>query len=190
MAPSPFPSRKPRKEDDEDPMGDLFRDFDQEFRRMQEYMNSFFQEALKHADIPKGAGQPGNPFVYGFTMRLGPDGKPHFEQFGNTPKVGRPEVAVEGGREPITDLIEHADHITLTAELPGVEKDDVQVYATEDKLTLKVDTAARKYYKEIALPAPVQPDSTEATFKNGVLDVSIRKQERSPPRRGHRVNVK
>ena len=183
----PDPARKPRKDDD--PFGDLFADFDREFRRMQAYMNDIFADAIKNAQVPRGANQPGNPFVYGFTMRLGPDGRPHIEQFGNT-AVRRPEVAVEGGREPITDVIEHDDHLSVTVELPGVEKEDVQVYATEALLTIKVDAAGRKYYKEIALPAKVRPETTEATFKNGVLDVALRKVERRGADPGHRVNVK
>jgi HSP20 family protein len=186
----------PRKRRDDDPFGDIFADFDKEFRRMQEMMNGIFEQALKNAEIPKGQARPGNPFVVGFTMRLGPDGRPHFEQFGNTPRVG-PTLgtptpgAMPEGREPITDVIEHDDKVTITVELPGVEKDDIQVWATEERLTLKVDTAQRKYGKEVALPARVKPGTTEATFKNGVLDVSIQKERQGPPRDpGHRVNVK
>lgn len=190
--PPPDPFRRRRKEDD--PFGDLFAEFDREFRRMQEQMNQLFEAALRGAEVPKGAARPGNPFVYGFTMRLGPDGKPRIEQFGNLPHglARRPEVAVEGAREPVTDVIEHDDRLSLTLELPGVEREDVQVFATEERLTIKVDAAGRKYYKEVELPAKVKPDTTEATFKNGVLDVTLQKQaERAPPpERGHRVNVK
>jgi HSP20 family protein len=184
----PTPTRKDRK--DEDPFADLFADFEREFRRMQGHLNELFEEALKQPGHLGNVGQPGNPFVYGFSVRLGPDGKPHFEQFGNVPHPLRPEAVVEGGREPLTDVIDHDDSITVTAELPGVEKEDVQVYATERQLTVKVDTAQRKYYKEVALPAAVRPESTEATFKNGVLDVTVRKQQRTPAPTGHRVNVK
>lgn len=186
------PPRRPAKDDD--PFGDIFADFDKEFRRIQEQMNAFFEAAMKNADVPKGRERPGNPFVYGFTMRMGPDGKPHFEQFGNTPRIvapGRsPEIAVEG-REPITDVLEHEDKVTVTCELPGVEKEDIQVFATETRLTIRVDTPARKYRKEVELPARCKPDSTEATFKNGVLDVTVQKERSSPPKEpGRRVNVK
>jgi HSP20 family protein len=185
--PSPFR----RKKDDDDPFADFFADFEKEFSRMQHYMNDLIEEALKNADVPKGAAKPGNPFMYGFTMRLGPDGKPRIEPFGNTPATHSPEVAVEGGREPLTDLIEHDDHYAMTVELPGVEREDIQVFATDHKLTIKVDTAARRYFKEVDLGAAVKPDSTGATFKNGVLDVMVKKQERRPPAEsGFRVNVK
>ena len=185
----------PRKPRDDDPFGDIFADFEKEFQRMQETMNTFFEQALKNADIPKGNAKPGNPFVYGFTLRLGPDGRPHFDQFGNTtrvgPTLGTSAQMVPESREPITDVLEHDDHVTITAELPGVEKQDVQVYATEDQLTIKVDTAQRKYAKVVGLPARVVPTTTEATFKNGVLDVTVQKERKGPPRDpGHRVNVK
>jgi HSP20 family protein len=186
----PAPARRNR---DDDPFRDLFADFDREFRRMQAHLNDVFQQAMKDAnapDAPRGSGVPGNPFVYGFTMRLGPDGRPRVEQFGNVPHPFRPEAVVEGGREPITDLIDQGESLAVTVELPGAEKEDVQLFATDQQLTIKVDTAARKYYKELALPAPVRPDSTQATFKNGVLDVTLQKQRREPPSTGHRVGVK
>lgn len=187
VVPSPF-----RRKKDDDPFGEFFADFEKEFARMQQYMNALFEEALKNAEVPKGAQQPGNPFMYGFTMRMGPDGKPRIEQFGNTQHpLGRTEVAVEGGREPVTDLIEHDDRYTITVELPGVEREDIQVFATEHKLTIKVDAASRHYYKELDLAAAVKPNSTGATFKNGVLDVSVEKQKKQPPvDPGFRVNVK
>lgn len=182
-----------RKKGDDDPFGDIFADFDKEFQRMQEMMGHLFADALKNAQVPQGKAKPGNPFVYGFSMRLGPDGKPRIEPFGNTPRVtplGKPEVSAEG-REPITDVIEHDDHVSITVELPGVEKEDVQVWATEDRLTLKVANGTRRYHKDVQLPARCIADSTDATFKNGVLDVTLRKEQRSPPKDpGKRVNVK
>jgi HSP20 family protein len=188
---APPTSRRPAKDDD-DPFQGLFGDFEEEFRRMQQYLGSMFEEALKNAEIPKGNVRPGNPFVYGFTLRMGPDGKPHFEQFGNTPRTpGLATAEPVEGREPLTDVVEQADHVTVTAELPGVEKEDVQVWVTPDQLTLRVDTPERKYHKVVQLPARVREDSTEATFKNGVLDVSIRKREPGPAKDpGRRVNVK
>lgn len=184
------PFRKPKRDDD--PFVDFFADFEKEFSRMQQYMNALFEDALKNADIPKGETRPGNPFVYGFSMRIGPDGKPHIEQFGNTNNgpARSTEVAIDGGREPITDLIEHPDHFSVTVELPGVEKEDIQVWVADQKLTIKVESASRKYYKEIELPAPVKSDSTEATFKNGVLDVTVKREERPKAPTGKRVNVK
>jgi len=185
-----------REPSGDDPFGDFFADFDKEFRRIQESMQSMVEDAMKRAQVPQGGSRPGDPFVYGFTMRLGPDGKPQFQSFGNTgaPHAagpGSPEIAPEGGREPVTDLIEHDDHFSVTVELPGVEKEDVEVYATESQLTIRVSTPQRRYYKEVALAGKVKPETTEATFKNGVLDVSIQKaepRERKDP--GRRVNVK
>lgn len=187
LVPSPF---RRDKKDEEDPFADLFAEFDKEFRRMQLHLNEIFSEAFRGMDVPKGAGQPGNPFVYGFTMRMGPDGRPRIEQFGNVPHPLRPEAVVEGGREPITDVIDHGEALSITVELPGVQREDIQVHCTEDRLTIKVDTAARKYFKELDLPGRVRPDSTEATFKNGVLDVTVQKERREPAATGKRVDVK
>ena len=61
------------------------------------------------------------PFVYGFSMRVGPDGKPHIEKFGNTEAspfdmsarapAGGSSEAPGGSREPLTDVIEGSETI-------------------------------------------------------------------------------
>ncbi|MCS7114135.1 MAG: hypothetical protein RMJ15_03975 [Nitrososphaerota archaeon] len=43
----------------------------------------------------------------------------------------------------------------VVAELPGVEKEDIKLYGSEDTLTITVDTPQRKYHKEVSLPAKV-----------------------------------
>ncbi|MEM4564169.1 MAG: Hsp20 family protein, partial [Desulfurococcaceae archaeon] len=43
------------------------------------------------------------------------------------------------------------------------------------KLTIRASNEERKYYKEVDLPAPVDPESGKATYKNGVLEVRFKK---------------
>lgn len=169
--------------------GDPFAEFEAEFEQMRTYFNKVFQDVVRNAHALPREMTPGQPFVYGFSMRVGPDGKPQIQQFGNTGPVGPAPGGVPGEvlREPITDVLEMDHEVAITAELPGVEKKDINLHVAESRVTLRVD-APRKYHKVIELPAKVKPGTAKATYKNGILDVTIeRAEKREDP--GHRVNI-
>ncbi|MEM4869208.1 MAG: archaeal heat shock protein Hsp20 [Desulfurococcaceae archaeon] len=116
------------------------------------------------------------PYVYGFSITIGPDGKPVIREFGNVKRVrGRPEIIEE--REPLVDVFEKDDEVIVVAEIPGVDKDKIDLKITEDGKTLiiRASNEERKYYKEVELPAKVDPDTSRATYKNGVLEVKLKK---------------
>jgi len=115
-------SKKKRRDDWRRDFSDFFAldEIDDEFERMKEYMDRVVHRLMEsESEYEK-------PFVYGFSMRVGPDGKPQIRQFGNTKPwaVGREEEI--GGREPLTDIIEGDKTISVTIEIPGVEKDDMK----------------------------------------------------------------
>ncbi len=158
-----------KKKDDEFDFDDIFDDFDEEFRKMNERFARILNEIYKHME------ENPSPFVYGFTMRIGPDGKPRIEEFGNVPKMGFREL--EGYREPLVDVSEDEKYVYVTAEIPGVEKEQIDLQVNEETLTIKVDVPERKYYKVVDLPEPVKPETAKATYKNGLLDVTIEKKQ-------------
>jgi HSP20 family protein len=96
-------------------------------------------------------------------------------------------------REPAVDLIDEGDHFILVAELPGVNKEDVELYVNRDSVTIKAERKGGvekkgknyyvrervygTYYRTIPLPEPVIPEETKATFKNGVLEVTLKKEK-------------
>jgi HSP20 family protein len=145
-----------------------------DFRRMADEMQRNLHEALK------GMGQdPSKSFVSGFSVKVGPDGKPTFNTFGNKPQVkpsgpGIPKVVADE-REPLTDVLEDLAQVAVTMELPGVEKKDINLHMTADELEISVDTERRKYHKRVKLPAKVEPKTTKATYTNGILDVTVQK---------------
>lgn len=159
---------------------DIFEEFDERFRRMQQYMNRIIREAME-GRIPSP--KEGGPYIYGWSVRIGPDGKPQFREFGNIPRTG----IMEDVREPLVDVIETDDKVSVTAEVPGVNKEDIDLEVTEKTLIIKVDTKDRKYYKEVQLPAEVDPDSAKATYQNGVLDVELKKLK--PKKAGKKVKI-
>ena len=160
---------------------DLFNDgkIMDDIKKMAEEMMKMFTNA-----------QPGKPIVHGFKIDIGPDGKPQIEDFGNrsirSPE-GIPSVSEE--IEPLTDIIEGLNDVAITVEIPGVEKDDIDLTATENTLEIKVDSPKRKYHKRIDLPCNVKTKSTKATYKNGILDIVLDKKEKKRDNGGFKVSI-
>jgi len=111
--------------------------------------------------------------VYGFTVRSGIGGIPKVERFGNIrPTEEGPVVA--NVREPMVDVFEEGPEIVLVAELPGVSEGEISVEVQGDILTLQT-TGERKYEKEILLAGKVDAKPAERTFKNGILELRLKR---------------
>ena len=164
---------------------DIFDEFEEQFRRMQQRMNNLYQGTLK-GDFR--VSQEGSPKVYGWTYKVGSDGKPAFQEFGNVPRtpLSKPEE-LPGSREPLVDVQEDNKQITVIAEIPGVSKEDVDLEVTNDSMIIRVDNPERKYYKEVNLPAEVDRESGDAKFNNGVLSIKLNKLK--PKKKGKKLKV-
>jgi len=87
-----------------------------------------------------------------------------------------PEQIKDEVREPLTDVFEDKDNVKLYMELPGVEKDDIQLNITDGHAEIK----AKNFFKAIDLPTKdVVSDKAVANYKNGVLEVTIPKIKKS-----------
>ena len=113
--------------------------------------------------------------VYGFSMRVGLGGKPVIEQFGNIRETGRgPEVTET--REPLVDVLDEGDRVVVIAELPGIDEKDIRLRVEGDILEIAAASRDRKYLKEILLPAFVQPETLESSYRNGILEIKMAKK--------------
>ena len=93
------------------------------------------------------------------------------------------------------DLYEEKDEIVVKAELPGMEKDNIEVNLSDDRLTIKGEKKKEEeikkenYYRSersygsfvrtLELPGEVQADKVKANFKNGVLEIRLPKTEQA-----------
>ncbi len=201
-----------------DPFRSLFSEFG-EFDLMQQQMDELIRQAFE-GGIDKS--DNGGPFIYGYSVRTGPDGKPEVREFGNFDPNGghgdaripaKFEIGPEGEcnacrprsepatcepvetpsdyqeREPLTDVIECGKTISVTIELPGIDKNDIELRATPESLTVEVDTPERKYHKKFELPCKVDPDKIHATYKNGILDIALERQEERKNNKGKKINI-
>ncbi|MGD8505536.1 MAG: Hsp20/alpha crystallin family protein [Candidatus Bathyarchaeota archaeon] len=161
---------------------------------MEEMMEREFAELSKKAPkelireriLPDGTKMSEfGPFVYGYSVTVGPDGKPQIREFGNVKpetRMGRPNIDIKEKREPLVDVMADDGEIKVLVELPGVDKEDIRLHGTENRLTISVDTPQRKYYKEVELPAKVISQETKSSYKNGVLEVTLRRKEEEKPK--------
>ena len=159
------------------------------FKEMEEMMAKEFEELSKRAPealqreqkLPDGTKvKSWGPFVYGYSVTVGPDGKPNVREFGNfkaETQLGKPHMDVKEEREPLTDIIDADGEVRVIVELPGVEKKDVKLSGTASTLTISVETPERKYFKEVELPAKVDVKKATSAYTNGVLDVTVPKKK-------------
>lgn len=160
-------------------MDELEREMTETIRQMEGDMSG---EMLRETRLPDGSvRREYGPFVYGYSIKIGPDGKPIIREFGNM-KPGIEEeqpLSLYDKREPLVDVIEDDESIKVLAELPGVEKQDIRLQATAQGLTIQVDNVDRRYFKELTFPVDIDKSTVESTYRNGVLEVTFRKKRDS-----------
>jgi HSP20 family protein len=174
-------TKQPNREKTERPFDDVTemdRFFNEYMTRIEEQMADFFDDAMEGPGQTRG-------FVFGFHMTAGSDGKPVIEEFGND--VGEPDYGTEmkagpaikktqlSDNEPLTDVIDGEKEIRVLAELPGVAREDIGIDVKPWEVTINVDTATRKYRKNISLPCRVSTENVKTTHKNGILEIIISK---------------
>jgi len=153
-------------------------------------MEKLMQEAVKNMDqnLPKNLIRERKlddgsivrelgPIVYGYSFKIGEDGKPVVRKFGNLntfPSSLSGRFSVSDQREPVVDIIKDVEKLKIIAELPGVSKADVRITANENSLTIESVSAERKYNKKIELPEQIEPSSGKSTYKNGILEVAFK----------------
>jgi HSP20 family protein len=115
--------------------------------------------------------------------------------------LGRPMAgATSTGRAwlPAVDMHETKDDLVLTVELPGVSEKDLTLAITGDLLSIKgerrwdddannrqylhVERVYGQFDRVIQLPLDVQPDRIKATFRDGLLQITLPKAEQLKPR--------
>ncbi|MHC1624495.1 MAG: Hsp20/alpha crystallin family protein [Methermicoccaceae archaeon] len=143
----------------------------EDFRKfMEDIMGGEFLTSVK-------AGEVGSPIVYGWSVEVGPDGVPRIETFGNVKSTPAGPMLGDA-REPFgTTVVDNEKNLLyITVELPGISKEDVNLFATEDKVTVEAKNkdGTRKFYKEFVDIPPIDVNSAKPVYNNGVLDVTFK----------------
>ena len=143
--------------------------FDTEIDRIFKSMSSSFFDVNDAFEEVKGNSNSG-PLFYGYTMTVGPDGKPSVQEYGNV-KPDRSHIS--DAREAIVDTIvdEKEKVVKLIAEMPGVEKTDVKILFDKNVVDITAEHGEKKYHCKVPLQHKVDENSGKATYKNGILQL-------------------
>lgn len=161
---------------------------------------------------PSGALQPWRPFA---SLRREVDRL--FEEFGRDfwrPAFGRPLFDIEPfmrrellwGTAPAVDIVEKDDAYQVTAEVPGMDEKDIEVMVADGALTIRGEKEQEKEEKKkgyhlrersfgsfercFRLPPGVDADRIDASFRQGVLTVTLpKKPEAKAARKQVRVKA-
>jgi HSP20 family protein len=178
---------------------DIFRGFDDMHREMNRMFNVFNdlsanapKELVREYETSEGGKvREVGPIVYGYSMTIGPDGKPHVKEFGNV-KAGKntagqylgiqkPQISAE--REPLSDITTNDKEVKVVLEMPGIRKEDIKINAYEQKVEIKTaENAQRKYHKIIDLPKSANIETARSTYNNGILEVTFDKKKELKPK--------
>ncbi|MDO8339599.1 MAG: Hsp20/alpha crystallin family protein [Candidatus Burarchaeum sp.] len=94
-------------------------------------------------------------------------------------------------REPLIDIMNRKEDITVIAEVPGAEKHDIKTSLNSERDILYINVASpqRKYRKAVKLPERVRSEGASATCKNGVLEIKLRKEKPGKEEKGQEIKV-
>lgn len=102
------------------------------------------------------------------------------------------------GRMPKVDVIDRDDEVVVRAEVPGVEKDNLDVSVSNNSVTIKGETRREEkeengdyhrceisrgsFARTVLLPSDVDTEKVKAEFKDGVLELTMPKIEKTKRR--------
>ena len=175
--------------------GDIFGQFEEMRREMERMFEDQFKDMqtkapkdlIREYETPEGHKvREMGPFVYGYSMTIGPDGKPRVREFGNirSPLAGfglgasnRPLISSE--REPLADITITDKEVKVVLEMPGVNKEHIKINVNDNSVEVNSNDPQRKYHEVIDLPPEVNIETAKSTYKNGILEIIFNKKKES-----------
>jgi HSP20 family protein len=164
----------------------IFEQLNREFADAENLFNKTFETAQGE----RGNNKENLPYYYyGYQLHVGPDGIPHVKEFGNVKPIGR-SPAVSGYKEPLIDTSVDKKRATLriTAEMPGLTKEDIKVQVKEGLVSIHAEKRDKKYHTELPVEHRLDENSVKATYVNGILELNFKISEQ-PKTKGKEVKV-
>ena len=77
--------------------------------------------------------------------------------------------------KPLIDMFQDNNTVTIVADIAGFQQETFKITIKDQKLTLSAKAKDRRYYKSLNLPKVVIPNIVHTTYKNGVLEIKLKK---------------
>jgi HSP20 family protein len=172
------------------------REMDSIFGRLEDIQTNAPQELVREYQTSDGAKvREVGPLVYGYSMTIGPDGKPKVREFGNvkspnqlgvTGTIGNATKSssqqISAEREPLVDVNTTDKEVKVVLEIPGVKKEDIKINAFDEAVEVIANNLQRKYHKTIDLPKEANPETAKSIYQNGILEITFSKKENTKPK--------
>jgi HSP20 family protein len=178
---------------------DMRREMEREFQDMFKNIEAQApKDLIKEYETPRGGKvREYGPFVYGYSMTIGPDGIPKVREFGNVKSpftsgvrgnlFSKPLISSE--REPLADVTTTDKEVKIAVEMPGVSKENIKINVYDTSLELTTTgTEERKYHEVIEIPPETDIETATSTYKNGILEITFKKKRQSKPK-GKEINI-
>ncbi|MHA2304200.1 MAG: Hsp20/alpha crystallin family protein [Candidatus Hodarchaeales archaeon] len=169
-------------------------DLDEVFPSFDKEMNELMRSSSEDEE--------NGPISYGYSVRIGPDTnyQPEVRQWGNLNdyrrKKGLPEIefpfkeignflpetsAENQSNERFVDFIDEDKNLRIIVEVPGFTKEDLSIDVNEEgtEISLNGKAEGKELNHTIQLPSKIEAKSTKSTIKNGVLEITGKKNESS-----------
>ena len=151
-------------------LGRMFREIEKELERTMPEMIRMMEGGAKATRR--------RPVCKGIHIVIGPDGVPRIKEFENIGEPAGNRVKKKDYKEPLVDVFDRGEEIIITVELPGVQKENVNVGVEGKKVEiLAKDEGPFRYRKVLTLKEYIDPRKSKATFKNSILEITARKSK-------------
>lgn len=165
-------------------------DLDREFSTAEEMLSRMF------STVREGNAQQlesTSPYYYGYQISIGSDGIPHVREFGNGSRPTRRALVEHNEneiRQPFVDTSfnEKENTYVITAEMPGLTKEDIKVNISQQTVTISAERAGKKYHTEIPFDVELDDTSARATYTNGIVELKI-KTKQQPKRKSKEIKI-
>jgi HSP20 family protein len=158
----------------------MFGEMDEEFAEVEDMLSRMFRTVREIGS----SSTLEYPYYYGYQVKVGPDGIPRIREFGNVRPAAKGLVEQSGVRQPLVDTIlnEKENTLTITAEMPGVDKENINVNLTDRHVTIHAEKRDKKYHADLPIDVELGESFAKATYSNGMLELKIRLKEASKPK--------
>jgi HSP20 family protein len=162
------------------------------FKELERMMTTNIPEDMTMEDeLPDGSKfREYKSFTYGFSMRIGPDGKIEIQEFGNTrpPRSPEPHHPFKpfprtkdalSKKDRFSDVFTKGGEVKAIIEIPGIQESEIALQCSGRSLTILVNNEKRD---EIELPVEVEPENYKLTYRNSILEVTLKRATESQNR--------
>jgi HSP20 family protein len=145
---------------------DFFEELEEMIDKALEDVEKSMRMLLRSEDVK----ELDKPRFYGFSIQMNDNGMPKLTKFGDS------LMQSKDVRTPFYDqyIDKERKELVVIFELPGIEKEELQLKSSTNKLMLDAKNENRSYNAEVILDSEVEPSSALSAFKNGILTVKFK----------------